>query len=64
MATPGTQPPTQTPEEYLVAQLREAHTVLSRLSGTFDGKLPSNVYLAMSYLHIEIVTRRADGGAA
>ena len=53
----GIPPPPPPPEAYLVAQLKEAHTILSRLSVSFDCKLPQNVYLAMSYLHIEIATR-------
>ena len=55
-------PPPPPPEAYLVAQLKEAHTILSRLSVSFDRKLPQNVYLAMSYLHIEIATRTPVSG--
>lgn len=56
LAIPGIPPPAP-PEAYLVAQLKEAHTILSRLSVSFDRQLPSSVYLAMSYLHVEIAAR-------
>lgn len=48
-------PPPPPPEEYLRAQVREAHTILSRLHTSFGMQLPNNVYMAMAYLQIEIV---------
>ncbi|MEW6330206.1 MAG: hypothetical protein AB1560_01965 [Pseudomonadota bacterium] len=48
-------PPPPPPEEYLRAQVREAHTILSRLSTSFGHNLPNNVYMALAYLQIEIV---------
>jgi len=47
-------PPPPPPEQYLRAQVREAHTILSRLHASFGHQLPSNVYMAMAYLQIEI----------
>lgn len=50
-------PPPPPPEQYLVAQLRDAYAILSRLHASFEQRLPSNVQMALAYLHIEIVAR-------
>lgn len=50
-------PPPLPPETYLLAQLQEAYRILQRLNVSFDKKLPDNVYMAITHLHIEIIAR-------
>lgn len=54
LAMPEIPPPPPPPEEYLRAQAREAHAILSRLHVSFGMQLPNNIYMAMAYLQIEI----------
>lgn len=43
------------PEQYLHDRCREAYSILSQLNTSFGQKLPTNVYMAMAYLHIQVV---------
>ena len=54
LAMPEIPPP---PDGYMIAQVKEAYLILSRLNASRDRKLPSNIYLAMAYLHVELAAR-------
>lgn len=50
-------PPPPPPEKHLLAELQRAYDILQALHFGFENKMPNNAYMAMAYLHVEIVAR-------